>query len=256
MIKEEGWVKTHRKGPTGIGKTIEDLLGIDENNVPGPDGERVELKSGRKSDTRAGSMLTLFTKSPDSRGANSVMLDKLGYYSHPGSPNKELHTTINAVEYNTLRRKQGLKIVVRNGRVEVVGVRTGAPSSSSKSLDKWMDGSPAPKHEYEEVYCYWSHEIIQQTFERKLPRLLYVKAEWKGTGADEQFWFNEAELLEQGTFDNFRKQLEEGKILVDIRIGQWPKGHPQAGEPHDHGTGFRVFPRNLPLCFSKHTQVL
>ena len=24
-IKEKGWIKTHRAGPTGIGKTLEDL---------------------------------------------------------------------------------------------------------------------------------------------------------------------------------------------------------------------------------------
>ena len=34
--KKLGYTKTHRKGPTGIGKTIEDLLGIPENNIPGP----------------------------------------------------------------------------------------------------------------------------------------------------------------------------------------------------------------------------
>lgn len=27
-IKERGWIQTHRTGPTGIGKTLEDLLGI------------------------------------------------------------------------------------------------------------------------------------------------------------------------------------------------------------------------------------
>ena len=27
-IKERGWIKTHRQGNTGIGKTLEDILGI------------------------------------------------------------------------------------------------------------------------------------------------------------------------------------------------------------------------------------
>ena len=35
-IKEMGYIKTHRAGNTGIGKTLEDLLGIEENNIPGP----------------------------------------------------------------------------------------------------------------------------------------------------------------------------------------------------------------------------
>ena len=36
-LKEHGFVKTHRSGNTGIGKTLEDLLGIEENNITGPD---------------------------------------------------------------------------------------------------------------------------------------------------------------------------------------------------------------------------
>ena len=40
-----GWITTHRSGPTGIGKTLEDLLGIPENNINGPDFGDYELKS-------------------------------------------------------------------------------------------------------------------------------------------------------------------------------------------------------------------
>ena len=36
-ICDMGWITTHRAGPTGIGKTLEDLLGIQENNIDGPD---------------------------------------------------------------------------------------------------------------------------------------------------------------------------------------------------------------------------
>lgn len=36
-IKEMGWIRTHRAGPTGVGKTLEDLLGIEENNHDAPD---------------------------------------------------------------------------------------------------------------------------------------------------------------------------------------------------------------------------
>ena len=37
QIKNMGWITTHRSGPTGIGKTLEDLLDIAENNIDGPD---------------------------------------------------------------------------------------------------------------------------------------------------------------------------------------------------------------------------
>jgi hypothetical protein len=33
QIKGMGYVQSHRKGDTGVGKTLEDLLGITENNL-------------------------------------------------------------------------------------------------------------------------------------------------------------------------------------------------------------------------------
>ena len=48
QIKDMGFVESNRSGDTGIGKTLEDLLGISENNIAGPDFDIYELKSGRK----------------------------------------------------------------------------------------------------------------------------------------------------------------------------------------------------------------
>lgn len=56
-----GWIRTHRPGPTGIGKTLEDLLGIVENNNDAPDFGDYELKSCRLG---SNSMLTILTKTP------------------------------------------------------------------------------------------------------------------------------------------------------------------------------------------------
>jgi hypothetical protein len=61
VIKEMGWIQTHRSGPTGVGKTLEDLLGIPENNLDQPDFGDYELKSCR---IDSQSMLTMFTRAP------------------------------------------------------------------------------------------------------------------------------------------------------------------------------------------------
>ncbi len=81
--------------------------------------------------------------------------------------------------------------------------------------------------------------------------MLYVKAEAKGSGSKEEFWFNEAWLLSGFNFTNFLALLRDGIILVDIRIGQYPDGR-----PHDHGTGFRVFPDKLDLCFEHREKIM
>jgi hypothetical protein len=222
-IKDMGYVKTHRSGDTGIGKTLEDVLGIEENNIPGPNGRMIELKSARKTAT---SMLTLFTKSPLPRRANSILLQKYGYPSSRGNNRKELHTTVNAKSYNTLKGKIGFKIDIKEDRVELV--------SASR-----------------EVLGYWNKHTLAKSFERKLPKLLYVKADSRGSGESEEFWFSEAWLLTGFDFPNFVELLKEGQILVDIRIGQYADGR-----PHDHGTGFRVSPDKLDLCFSHRERVV
>lgn len=69
QIKGMGWIQTHRSGPTGIGKTLEDLLGIPENNLDQPDFGDYELKSCR---IDSPSMLTMFTRAPSARKSEYI----------------------------------------------------------------------------------------------------------------------------------------------------------------------------------------
>lgn len=222
-IRKMGYIKTHRAGTTGVGKTLEDLLGIEENNIPGPNATMIELKSARKNTT---SMLTLFTKSPLPRKANSVLLQRFGYESARGNKRKELHTTVNAIEFNQLKGKPGFRLKIQRDRINLINTQG-------------------------EVLGYWDKEILQEYFERKLPKLLYVKANARNRGPDEEFWFNEAWLLSGFDFGNFLKLLKERTIVVDIRIGQYPNGR-----PHDHGTGFRILPAKLDLCFEYRKRII
>lgn len=57
-IKKAGWVQSTRRGPTGVGKTLEQLLGLDENNIALPDLGAVELKAHR---IGSSALITLFT---------------------------------------------------------------------------------------------------------------------------------------------------------------------------------------------------
>ena len=87
-IKELGWIKTHRAGPTGIGKTLEDLLEIPENNIDGPDFGDYELKSAR---INSPSMLTLFTKTPEPKGAIKRLHKEFSYVSDAYDNNKPVY---------------------------------------------------------------------------------------------------------------------------------------------------------------------
>jgi hypothetical protein len=216
------FVKTHRSGSTGVGKTLEDLLGIKENNIQGPNAHMLELKSERKN---VKAMVTLLTKAPLPDGVNSTLLKKFGYIPD-GLDRKKLHTTINTLDFNTLRGKVGFKVEVLEDRINVITIEN-------------------------EIVCYWDEEILRTTFENKYHNMLYVKAENRGRGKNEEFWYNEAYILEGFGFNNFKDLVQKGIILIDIRIGRNPNG-----SKHDHGTGFRTFFSNFDLCFEKREKIL
>ena len=57
-LKDRGCVKSLRRGPTGVGKTLETFLGIQENNLYLPDLGQIELKAHRDDSSN---LITLFT---------------------------------------------------------------------------------------------------------------------------------------------------------------------------------------------------
>lgn len=57
-LKNKGFVPSIREGPTGVGYTLETLLGLRENNLALPDIENIEIKAHRDN---SNSLITLFT---------------------------------------------------------------------------------------------------------------------------------------------------------------------------------------------------
>lgn len=69
-ISKKGWIKNQRKGNSGgIGNTLEDLLGIEENNLPIPNAAEWELKAQRTNTT---ALTTLFHIEPSPRAVKFV----------------------------------------------------------------------------------------------------------------------------------------------------------------------------------------
>jgi len=222
-IKSKGYIKSHRPGPTGIGKTLEDLLEIQENNIDISNTTFAEIKSARKGSQ---SMLTLFTKSPMPPEANGHLLNRYGYVTPRSAGKKILHSTIWATSYNTLRGVTGFIAIIKPDKLAIL-------SADSEQL------------------CYWDEQTLRNSFEKKLHHILYVLADCKGRGKSEEFWFNEAWLLAGFDFAGFASAVKDGTICVDLRIGQFPNGR-----PHDHGTGFRILPDKLKICFKDRRRLI
>ena len=79
-IAERGWIANARHGNAGgIGNTLEDLLGISENNLPIPNAAEWELKSQR---INTSSLTTLFHIEPSPRAIKfvpQILLLKYGW---------------------------------------------------------------------------------------------------------------------------------------------------------------------------------
>jgi hypothetical protein len=224
-IALQGWVRTHRAGPTGIGKTLEDLLGIKENNIQGPDFGTYELKSMRKD---ANSMLTLITKSPDMPAkANTALRQKFGYSSSVyDNEEKVLHATLSSQRYSPIANTgHSLKVVCNAESINIVS----------------EDGT---------IEAQWKIATLISKMDTKLgDQFVLVRALNRGIGAEEDFKFEEAYLLDGFNSSGIIKLVNDGKILVDLRIGQYHEGK-NKGKTHDHGTGFRIFERDYIYIFN------
>ena len=229
-ICEMGWITTHRAGPTGIGKTLEDLLGIPENNIDGPDFGDYELKSCRLD---SNSMLTMFTRAPQPARANTYLRLKYGYSSGAyDNDEKVLHSTLSADRFTPI-----------------------ADTGHSLKISCDVDGIYIlSENGIENVF--WSRDALKKCFEKKYKnKFVYAKAQSRGSGASEQFKFVEAYEVSGFDYEAFIDLLEEGKIYVDLRIGQYHNG-PNKGKTHDHGTGFRIKEIDQPRLFKINRRIV
>lgn len=221
IISEKGFVRSLRKGDTGIGYTLESLLGIGENNVPLADLGEIELKAYRKD---SGSMLTLFTCEPKPAGGDrdKMLLKEFGYPSEKKGRIRELYCTINASRYNN----QSLKLSVEQNVIRV--------TSSSKNID-----------------VYWNFEALGERFNKKIQKLIVVEAEAMFQDDEERFYFSDAYLLGGFDFKSFCKLVESDSVTVDFRM------HLRNKETvRNHGTAFRVHKKRLMECYQTKEKLL
>jgi len=235
-IKKEGYIKSHRANDTGIGKTLEDKLGIIENSVQAADINDIELKATRKDST---SMLTLFTKSPDKpRVNNKILRAKYGYKNTESllinNKLNILHTTINGKNYNTLNGDTCFKLIFKDDKIYI-----------KHNKDGILDD------------IYWSTNKLNKAFLKKFPsgKIYYVKANVKKENGIEYFEYDDVYLLENFDSKKLMENLKSGFIEIDIRLGIYQTGN-KKGKAHDNGTAFRLRTNKLDSCFDKITKII
>lgn len=221
-IRNQGYIKTHRAHDTGIGKTLEDVLGIKENNLIIPDYGEIELKSQR---IDTGSMLTLATKAPKPRGTNRILYNTYKYLDDDGE--FCIHSTV----YGSRLNPQGFRLLLTSEKLILDNIN--------------------------KVEAYWPITIFDEVLKAKSERILLVFAKTKGERrkTSEHFHYIEAHLLSGLNFSKFKGAIENDKLKVDIRIGVYKSGEDK-GKYHDHGTGFRISKGDFLQLYDSYQQIL
>jgi hypothetical protein len=208
-LKARGWVKSERRGPTGIGQTLEKLLGLPENNIASPDLGRIELKAHRINST---SLITLFTF--NRKVWRMKPLDAIRKY---GTPDE-------------------------NGRLGLYFTMTRTPNNTGLFLHI-ESRTISVRHVSDEIIAEWELQTLADRFMQKIPALILVTASSDMRGDDEWFKFDKAQLLTGTSAEIIRSQILAGNILVDLRL------HDKITSARNHGTGFRAREATLPLLF-------
>jgi hypothetical protein len=107
-IAARGPVESMRAGPTGVGFTLESLLGIPANSKTTPDYKGIELKSERiknwEGRTATSPRITLFSKSPMRGGTGYMPLEALRQFGYINkSKNRlQLYCSVDSSTWNSL----------------------------------------------------------------------------------------------------------------------------------------------------------
>ncbi len=225
-----GWVKSNRRHNTGVGKTLEDLMEIQENNLSQPDFKNIEIKSQRDS---AQSLLTLFTKSPsEPSGANRLLRDKFGISTESNPEIKKLHVSIFANRFTNCYGLWGMKIKIDNKKNQI------------KLVVKNLEND-----QIEETDIFYTFSDLKSKLFSKLQYLVFVNVKSKKIDGVEYFKFYDYSLFSDVKWEKFLNLIEQGIIMYDIRIGTYKSGS-KRGKPHDHGSGFRIPPTKLTELYT------
>ena len=246
-INSMGWILNARKGNQGgVGNTLEELLGIKENNLPIPNAAEWELKT---QSIDSPSLTTLFHIEPSTRAIGFVPQILLPFYgwAHQESNKKypKGEMSFRQTIHSQSRSDRGFMVVIDKKEQKIlISFDAG---SVDKKHKKWLESvkkrvglgelNPQP---------YWGFNDLEHKAGTKLLNAFYVQADVKIEKKKEYYHYKKVMMLQKFSFEGFLKALEESKILIDF----------DARSGHNHGTKFRMRQNCLPMLYEKQTTII
>jgi hypothetical protein len=230
-IKDMGYVPSRRSaGNVGsVGNTLEDLLGIKENNLPMANlGGRWELKAQVISKNQK-SYLTFLHKDPFPRDAYIVTRILLPLYGWPSKSHLGEMSFRGTMRGNGYTNR-GFKIDVNRTAEKVyIEFNCNEVKKEEKELEWLADVEKRVGLGQIHPQPYWSFDIVKEALS-KCQNLVYVLASQKKIGDLPCFHYYEAYLFHGLIFEKFIDGIENGIILADF----------DARTTHNHGTKLRI----------------
>jgi hypothetical protein len=223
-ISRKGFVPTLRPGDTGIGMTLETLLGIKANANKAPDYKGIEIKAkrlGGRSDSRS----TLFSQVPN-WGLSPIgsAWNLLSTYGYERGGKLRLNHEIDAKGPNSI----GFLLEVDAAR-------------------DWLLQSHQPKCEEKSKHVVtWEMQKLRERLAEKHPQTFWVGARCRGGRGAEEFHYTQVQHTRKPKVRNLNALLEGGLISVDYLMSQKTPGKKTV---RDHGYLFKIHPSNFDALF-------
>jgi hypothetical protein len=223
-ISKRGFIRTLRSGDTGIGMTLETLLGIAANAKRLPDFKGIEIKAKRLG-TRSGSRATLFSQTPDWRlSPIGSAWNLLSTYGYERDGKLRLNHEINAKGANSI----GFLLNIDRDRDWLKQCYQKKGSSSNTHVATWQ------------------LQTLRDRLMEKHPQTFWVGASCRGKADYEEFHYTQVQHTKQPKVHNFEALLEGGLISVDYLMSQ---KHPDRPVVRDHGYLFKIHPQDFDALF-------
>jgi hypothetical protein len=225
-VSTMGYVDSLRAGPTGVGYTLETLLGIVANSSRNPDYKGIELKSGRvPSSGRQQTRSTLFSKIPNwelsQMKSGSEILQSFGYLNEQKN-RLQLYCSI-----SNQPNSQGLQL-----RIDVSG--------------KHIEAIVVRQPDSEDSVVLWVLSEVQSALALKHGETFWIKAHQRVANGREQFRFSEVTHTRSPLVSNLGLLIDSGKIELDFTLSE-----KIGGGTRDHGYLFKIWRENFDLLFPK-----
>jgi len=239
-IRDKGWVRNARIGNAGgVGNTLEDLLGIEENNLPIPNAREWELKCQRINTT---SLVTLFHMEPSPRALKfvpQVFLLKYGWpHELAGSEYPKNEMSFRQTIHCNKPSDRGFKVVVDRDQKKVL--ISFDSSAISKENRRWVNKVERKVGLSElDPQPYWAFDDLHHKAATKLLNCFFILADNKVEKGIEYFHYKTIMILREFSFDKFLAAMENEDILVDF----------DARTGHNHGTKFRIKANKIPSLY-------